>query len=311
MKLSFLDNAAVLYVPVVFIAVCLILWYLRTLLTGTSKAKSDSTIAMDSDGEVSEGVGEVSGGGKHGAAEGLRRRQLGRGQVREEAIHEASIDTKGMSKKEKMKVFKAIKKEQKQNDRLANEEERRRIADERTNRDLLNARDERIMQEKEEDALQLLREEKKRKDDIDYQDWVGEIQVEEEGVMGHHEDTEASIREYLVNVAPKEHKVMELESMAKVLGVTVERLCSIVDSLLEAGDRNHQHSRESEYEPSICGIYDERGRFYFITDEEIEAIKRFIVLRGRFTISELSTECNRVVDLCESSDQAVGIASQS
>lgn len=47
----------------------------------------------------------------------------------------------------------------------------------------------------------------------------------------------------------------------------------------------------------ITGIIDDRGKFIFITDEEMEKVVKYIQRKGRMALSELSKECNKLIRL--------------
>jgi hypothetical protein len=44
-------------------------------------------------------------------------------------------------------------------------------------------------------------------------------------------------------------------------------------------------------------VVDDRGKFIFISDEELQAVANFIKQRGRVSISELVSSSNRLVNL--------------
>jgi hypothetical protein len=44
-------------------------------------------------------------------------------------------------------------------------------------------------------------------------------------------------------------------------------------------------------------VIDDRGKFIFISQEELEAVGKFITQRGRVSISELAENSNRLISL--------------
>ena len=50
-------------------------------------------------------------------------------------------------------------------------------------------------------------------------------------------------------------------------------------------------------EGRLTGVMDDRGKFIFITREELEAIAKFIKQRGRVSISELAESSNLLINL--------------
>lgn len=47
----------------------------------------------------------------------------------------------------------------------------------------------------------------------------------------------------------------------------------------------------------ITGVTDDRGKFIYISPEELEAVAKFIKQRGRVTISELAESSNTLINL--------------
>ena len=50
-------------------------------------------------------------------------------------------------------------------------------------------------------------------------------------------------------------------------------------------------------EGRLTGVMDDRGKFIFITREELEAVAKFIKQRGRVSISELAESSNLLINL--------------
>lgn len=47
----------------------------------------------------------------------------------------------------------------------------------------------------------------------------------------------------------------------------------------------------------LSGVVDDRGKFIFISDEELKAVADFIQQRGRVSIAELVSSSNRLINL--------------
>jgi hypothetical protein len=47
----------------------------------------------------------------------------------------------------------------------------------------------------------------------------------------------------------------------------------------------------------ITGVMDDRGKYIFISPEEMEAVAEYIKARGRISISELAQKSNTFIDL--------------
>lgn len=59
------------------------------------------------------------------------------------------------------------------------------------------------------------------------------------------------------------------------------------------------HVRELEAEGRITGIFDDRGKFIYISEAELQRVADFIMERGRVSIADLARESNLLVDLEE------------
>ena len=47
----------------------------------------------------------------------------------------------------------------------------------------------------------------------------------------------------------------------------------------------------------LTGVIDDRGKFIFISDEELNAVAKFIRQRGRVSISELAESSNKLINI--------------
>lgn len=86
------------------------------------------------------------------------------------------------------------------------------------------------------------------------------------------------------------HKVILLEDLAAEFNLPTRDAIQRVESLQESN--------------RITGLIDDRGKFIYITDEEMDKVARFIQRRGRLSIAELAKECNKLIRLEGSEDKA-------
>ncbi len=47
----------------------------------------------------------------------------------------------------------------------------------------------------------------------------------------------------------------------------------------------------------LSGVVDDRGKFIYISEEEMKAVAQFIKQRGRVSITELVSSSNRLINL--------------
>lgn len=50
-------------------------------------------------------------------------------------------------------------------------------------------------------------------------------------------------------------------------------------------------------EGDLTGVMDDRGKFIYITEEELSAVAKFINQRGRVSIADLAAHSNRLIRL--------------
>lgn len=55
---------------------------------------------------------------------------------------------------------------------------------------------------------------------------------------------------------------------------------------------------------AAAGVIDDRGKFIFITPEELDSVARFIRQRGRVSITELAQASNSLINLVPESRSA-------
>ncbi|GFR80832.1 DDRGK domain-containing protein 1 [Elysia marginata] len=58
-----------------------------------------------------------------------------------------------------------------------------------------------------------------------------------------------------------------------------------------------QRVQDLQAEGSLTGVIDDRGKFIYITMEELEAVARYIRQNGRVSISDLAASSNRLISL--------------
>lgn len=93
-----------------------------------------------------------------------------------------------------------------------------------------------------------------------------------------------SLRRSLTSLNPiQTHKVVLLEDLAAEFNLATRDAIQRVEAL-QASNR-------------LTGIVDDRGKFIYITDEEMDKVAKFIQRRGRLGIAELAKECNKLIRL--------------
>ena len=135
------------------------------------------------------------------------------------------------------------------------------------------------------------KEAKEKADKKEYDKWKTMFEVEEEGdntgggdavPFGALSDFESFVRT---------RKVVMLQDLATEFALDTVEAASRLAALEQMG--------------RITGVFDDRGKFVYITLDEMEKVAKFIERRGRVSIAALSVESNRLIDLESAATPAV------
>ncbi|EDQ93068.1 uncharacterized protein MONBRDRAFT_22450 [Monosiga brevicollis MX1] len=191
----------------------------------------------------------------------------------------------------KLGVKKARKLQEKEERRRRNEE----MAQAREQAKLLQHQEEEERKEREaeeaederqrEAELEREREAQRQKELEEYNSLKSMFVVEESGELDvdHEAQAQSLLNEFVSFI--KEKKVVQLEDLAAHFGLktqdTIERI------------------QQLEAEGRLTGLTDDRGKYIFISEEELSEVVKFIERRGRITIAELMDNSNRLISLSE------------
>ncbi|EFC38074.1 predicted protein [Naegleria gruberi] len=133
------------------------------------------------------------------------------------------------------------------------------------------------------EAERIQREEKEKKKQEEYEEWrhLFEVSEQGEGIDSDMTHNESILSEFINYI--KDHKVVVLEDLASEFKIKTEHCINRIKSLEEEG--------------KITGLLDDRGKFIYISKEEIEKVKQFILQEGRISISDLRNESNKLINL--------------
>ncbi|XP_051785406.1 DDRGK domain-containing protein 1 [Erpetoichthys calabaricus] len=152
-------------------------------------------------------------------------------------------------------------------------EEERRIKDEK----------ERLEEQRREEDERKAKEEAEHKEYEEYLKLREQFSVEEEGMV------EAMTEEQSLNLLQefvdyiKGNKVVLLEDLASHFGLRTQDAIARLQDLIVNG--------------TLTGVIDDRGKFIYITQEEMCAIAEYIKKRGRVSIAELAQASNSLINL--------------
>lgn len=122
--------------------------------------------------------------------------------------------------------------------------------------------------------------ERRKQEELDK--WKDMFTVEEEGEEeAAGEEDEGRLARFVEHM--KEQKVSVLEELGGEFGLKTADIINRVRALEAMGH--------------VSGVIDDRGKFIFISREEMQAVAKFVQKRGRVRISTLAQESNKLIDL--------------
>jgi len=229
------------------------------------------------------------GGGRRGGAR--MRRPVERedseeeeGQDEREELEEAGIKVPegkiGKKKMEKLqaKADKKLQREAEQKEREENKKKREKMDEEEKQKREKEKEEERKIEEEE----RKIREEKERQEQEEYEKLKAAFSVEDEGCDADQDGDEDNKLLRFINYI-KETKVVLLEDLAAQFHLKTQ----------EAIDRVTQLQTDG----LLTGVIDDRGKFIYISQEELEAVAKFIKQQGRVSITDLAMSSNKLITL--------------
>ncbi|XP_053693579.1 DDRGK domain-containing protein 1 [Sabethes cyaneus] len=181
----------------------------------------------------------------------------------------AKLEAKA-EKKAQREVELKIREEQKKKDALL-EEERKRVEEK-------EAEEEKRREETERKA----REEIERKEHEEYIRMKESFCVEEEGFDKEEENDKQNMLQEFINFV-MDNKVIVLEDLAVRFKLKTQ---SAIDRITEL-----------QKDGRLSGVIDDRGKFIYISEDELRSVAKFIKQRGRIAISDLAENSSSLINL--------------
>ncbi|XP_046386685.1 DDRGK domain-containing protein 1 [Ischnura elegans] len=174
-------------------------------------------------------------------------------------------------------------------DRKVQREAEEREREEKKKREMLKEqeREKREERERQEEAAReeeerRQREEKERREQEEYERLKEAFSVEEEGFEENVEDEENNLlNNFITHI--KTMKVVVLEDLASHFKMKTQAVIERIQQLQADGN--------------LTGVIDDRGKFIYISPEELEAVAKFVRQRGRVSILELAESSNKLINL--------------
>ncbi|EDV48281.1 DDRGK domain-containing protein 1 [Drosophila erecta] len=193
----------------------------------------------------------------------------------------AVLDEKmGAKKRAKMeaKEQKRLQREQELHDREQRKVKEAKEEAERKQQEDLEAEVER----KRVEAERLAKEERERKEHEEYLKMKAAFSVEEEGFEEGDADEQDSLLAGFIQYI-RDNKVVVLEDLAVAFKLKTQQVIDRIQELQADG--------------TLTGVIDDRGKFIYVSEEELSAVAKFIKQRGRVSITELAESSNNLINL--------------
>ncbi|XP_056603109.1 DDRGK domain-containing protein 1-like isoform X2 [Triplophysa dalaica] len=162
-------------------------------------------------------------------------------------------------------------------------EERKKMQELRDQERQKEDENERLQEQKQDEELRQAKEEQERREEEEYQRLKEAFVIEEQGESEELTEQESRnlLQEFIDYI--KRSKVVLLEDLASHFGMRTQDAIARLQDLMAQG--------------SLTGVIDDRGKFIFITPEELNAVADFIRQRGRVSITELARASNTLINL--------------
>lgn len=197
----------------------------------------------------------------------------------DEAAGDGYYTAKSSKKKEKkrqeresQRQAEEASRESKQTKQSRYDEIRRRKEEEREAKERALEEEAKARQAKEEEAAAL-----------EFEKWKGEISVDAEGTTENEiqDGSQGLLFDFVEYI--KKHKCVPLEDLAAEFKLRTQECINRINSLEEMG--------------RLSGVMDDRGKYIYISLEEMKAVADYIRREGRVSISHLASKSNQFIDL--------------
>ncbi|CAB3246814.1 unnamed protein product [Arctia plantaginis] len=133
-----------------------------------------------------------------------------------------------------------------------------------------------------EEAERKAEEERKKREQAEYEALKAAFTVEGEGFEeNEEEDKENLLKDFIDYI--KAQKVVLLEDLAAHFKLKTQAAIDRITDLQASGD--------------LTGVIDDRGKFIYISQKELEDVAKFIRQRGRVSITDLAESSNELINL--------------
>lgn len=186
----------------------------------------------------------------------------------------------GAKKRAKLEA-KAEKKAQREAEEQARQEKKKREQREDEERKKADEA-EKALEKKKEEEERRAKEEKERREHEEYLKMKEAFKVEEEGYEEGDDNSSENLLQEFVNYI-KNQKVVVLEDLAAHFKLKTQ---SVIDRI-----------KDLQNDGILTGVIDDRGKFIYVSMQEMEAVAKFIKQRGRVSIADIRENSDKLINL--------------
>lgn len=133
--------------------------------------------------------------------------------------------------------------------------------------------------------------EKERKEKEEYEMYLKlkeSFTVDEEGYDGdaNEDESQSKLQAFIDYI--KSHKVVHMDELAGHFNLKTQEVIQRIQDLLQ--------------QELLVGVIDDRGKFIYITNDELHSVAKFIRQRGRVSITDLAENSNTFINLIPAAD---------
>ncbi|CAD5123856.1 DgyrCDS12162 [Dimorphilus gyrociliatus] len=245
--------------------------------------KTYVTVEVEASEEDARRVPVVGGRRREPGGRGVRNRRAPIRDEEEDDFESELVLPEGKVGAKKLR--KLQEKEEKRRQReadLAEREDRKKREEEREKRRRELEEIEKLKEEEREEDEKRLKEEQERREHEEYLKLKEAFSIDEEGEDAQEETNSESLLQEFIDYI-QQVKVVMLEDLAAQFKIKTQDAIDRINTLQE--------------DERLTGVLDDRGKFIFITRDELQAVADFIRRRGRVSITELAEKSNNLIDL--------------
>ncbi|KAH7442838.1 hypothetical protein KP509_02G004200 [Ceratopteris richardii] len=200
-------------------------------------------------------------------------------EMEEQEFQHGYYSSKSSKKKEIKKQEKAARRQVEDASRDLQKQKQDRYAEMRRRKD--EEREAEELRKEEEARLQRIKEEEAA--NAEFEKWKDAFTVDTEGNMEEEmkEESGGLLHDFIEYI--KRHKCVQLEDLAAEFHIRTQDVIDRIITLEEAG--------------RLSGVMDDRGKFIYISLEEMQAVADYIKSQGRVSIALLASKSNQFIDL--------------